>query len=823
MEVKLGYEIQCPPTIRPGATITFIGEAPGYQEVLKREGFIGGSGSVLRKICSSAGIDFERCNRTNVAKRRPPADKFAIFYKDTKRTEPTAELLWWRQLLIAELEKYRPNIAVALGNEALRTLVTYADSITKWQGSLLDSDTVPGLKVMPCVHPAWIMRDNWHYYYITIRYFKRIKAESVSPHRVLGEPVDKFWIQPTFENCKEWLEHIRDNPKLWWFQDIETRGDTINCFGLWVEDRPNEAICVPLHTTTGPYFSLHEEAAIWRLLSEAMRDNGNWSNQNGVYDLDYMLDYGCEPSAVRFDNMLAMNVLYPEFPKALDFQASIYTYYPYYKDEGKTWKKRTPDKDVWNYNCKDMVTTPKTAKALVRDLDEHGLAKVFQERSQRFYPIAIEMQRNKLRLHRGWHQKLAQFLQEERDAKQLELNKLVGYEINVKATKQIQKLLFEQLRLPVKKKRGSDSLTSDENALRELRAQYPQVPALKLILEVRHLRTKESNYINVEFDNSPDGELYLGYTANIPGTKSGRWSFSSSPKWRGSSPQTISKVMRLMYQPPVRSVFWQRDLSQAEARVVAWLSNCKFLLNVFNSPIKIHKLVGSRIFKKPPEAILNDSIEYDISKRVVHAYNYMMQYRKLAVTANVSLHFAGTTLEEYGKEVPEVAAWHQSVKQQVLTKGVLKTPMGRVRQCYKACGALTHTGQLPDEILRDLVSYVPQSTVPDVLNEGMYTVWSELPWVRWHQQGHDSYLASGDPKRTQEFYEISEKAADVHFNINGRDCHIPGEFQWGYLWGAMLSYRPGEDTSYEAWEERATKEGFFDEAKIKEKLYALNL
>lgn len=822
MEVKLGYEIQCPPTIVPGATITFIGESPGWQEVLKREGFIGGSGSVLRKICSSAGISFERCNRTNVAKRRPPGDKFGIFYKDKKRQEPTAELLWWRQLLYAELEKFRPNVAVALGNEALRALVTHADGITKWQGSLLDSDTVPGLKVIPCVHPAWIMRDNWHFYYIAIRYFKRVKAESVSPRRVLGEPDDTFWIQPTFEKCAEWLRHIRDNPKLWWFQDIETRGDTITCYGLWIEDKPNEALCVPIHTTTGPYFTLHEEMQLWRLLSEAMAANPNWSNQNGVYDLEYLLDYGCEPSGIRFDPMLGMNVAYPEFPKGLDFQASIYTYYNYYKDEGKTWKKKTPDRDVWTYNCKDMVTTPKTSKALLKDLDDHRLTELYRTRAHRFLSIALEMQRNKLRLNRDWHQRLAEYLASERTRKHAELTGLLGREINVKSSPQIQKLLFDELRLPAKKKRGTDSFTADEDSLRELRAQYPQVPHLKLIIEERHLRTKESNYINVQFDNSPDGELYLGYTCNIPGTKSGRWSFSSSPKWRGSSPQTISKVMRLMYQPPIRSVFWQRDLSQAEARIVAWLSNCKFLLDVFASPIKIHKLVGGRIFKKPAESIVSDSIEYDIAKRVVHAYNYMMQYRKLAVTANVSMAFAQFTLEEYGKEVPEISAWHKEIKRTVINKGYLQTPMGRIRQCYKACGALTHTGQLPDEILRDLVSYIPQSTVPDVLNEGMYKTWEQLPWVRWHQQGHDSYLASGDPKRTQEFYEVSEANADVHFNIYGRDCHIPGEFQWGYLWGAMLSYRPGEDTSYDAWMERATKEGFFDEDKIKEKLYALN-
>ena len=148
--------------------------------------------------------------------------------------------------------------------------------------------------------------------------------------------------------------------------------------------------------------------------------------------------------------------------------------------------------------------------------------------------------------------------------------------------------------------------------------------------------------------------------------------------------------------------------------------------------------------------------------------------------------------------------------------------MGRVRQLYKGCGAITHTGQLPDDTWRDLVSYIPQATVPDILNEAMYELWDTLPWVKFHQQGHDSFLASGPPNRTEEFYQRAEEAANrVHFIIKGRDCFIPGEFQWGYSWGAMLSYKPGEDTSYEAWHERATREGFFKEEKIKERLYSM--
>ena len=102
-----------------------------------------------------------------------------------------------------------------------------------------------------------------------------------------------------------------------------------------------------------------------------------------------------------------------------------------------------------------------------------------------------------------------------------------------------------------------------------------------------------------------------------------------------------------------------------------------------------------------------------------------------------------------------------------------------------------------------------------------------MPWARWHQQGHDSYLSSGDPQRTGEFFEKSEEFARVPFIIKGRECMIPSEFKWGYLWGAMLKYNPGEDTSYEAWKARCEAEkdkksrNVFDEDKIKENLYSL--
>jgi len=138
---------------------------------------------------------------------------------------------------------------------------------------------------------------------------------------------------------------------------------------------------------------------------------------------------------------------------------------------------------------------------------------------------------------------------------------------------------------------------------------------------------------------------------------------------------------------------------------------------------------------------------------------------------------------------------------------------------------VTNTGALGDEIWRDLVSWKPQTTIPDILNEGMFRTWSELPWVRIHQQGHDSHLDSIEPTRLEEYFEKTQVFHRVPVLVDREvELVIPSEMAWGYLWGALVEYRPGDKGTYEEWLERATAAGYFQmEGKggITDRLYAM--
>lgn len=824
-------EVQCPPTLVPNALITFCGESPGKQEVIERKGFVGGSGNILWRMATGAGIKSEAVNRTNVAKRRPAEDNFGIFYHDPKeRTKPTEELRYWQSLLVAELSRFTPRVFVACGDEALRAVCPSLRGISHFRGSILDSEVIPGMKVVPIMHPAWIMRMNWEWYYIGIKDLKKVNqlANGIN----LKEPEPTFLIHPTIGQALGVFNEIINHPTEEWFLDIETRGDTITCFGLSIPSiRPEWAICIPIQTTTGAYWSEEDECKIWKALGESFSQNPNCSNQNLAYDIDYMLDpYRIEPSGFNFDPMIAHKFLYPEFDKGLDFTTSIYTHIPYYKDEGKTWKQKIPDEKVWIYNCKDVWSTPKVSKAIKSELTKSGMMEAYQLRAGRFIPIALEMQRNRLKINQQWKDKLATILEEERAKVHTELSKLVGIEedkLNVKSSPQIAKIVYDDLRLPVKRKRGSDKVSTEENFLKELRASVSGSSAafriIDLILQERHLRTRQSNYINVSLDS----DNHWPFTIFINNDKTGRWESKSSPKWRGTKITHIPKVIRLMFEPPTGRIFVQRDLSQAEARYVGAEARCLFLNKTFREfdqgiGPKIHKVVGKAIYGVEPK---QDTMEYDTSKSIVHAYNYQEGYKRLAVEANISYDFSKRVYDGYARQVPEIPPWWDRIKDEATRLGRLTTPTGRVRQCFGACSMVTNTGSLSDEIWRDLVSWKPQSTIPDILNEGMYRTWSNLPWVRIHQQGHDSHLDSIPPDKLDEYFEKTELYHRVPVFIDREvELIIPSEMAWGYLWGALIPYQPGDNGSYEQWLERATQANYFTmEGKggIIDRLYAM--
>ncbi len=131
----------------PDARIVFVGEGPGRDEDIQGEPFVGRAGQLLTDIITK-GMRMKREDVyiCNVVKCRPP---------ENRNPEPD-EVDACEGFLIKQLEIIRPEIVVALGTFAAKTLLKTDLPISKIRGRFHDYH---GMKLMPTYHPAYLLRN----------------------------------------------------------------------------------------------------------------------------------------------------------------------------------------------------------------------------------------------------------------------------------------------------------------------------------------------------------------------------------------------------------------------------------------------------------------------------------------------------------------------------------------------------------------------------------------------------------------------------------------------------------------------------------------
>jgi uracil-DNA glycosylase family 4 len=132
----------------PHANLMFVGEAPGRDEDLQGEPFVGRSGRLLdRLLLEELGVDRSRCYIANVVKCRPP---------DNRDPKPD-EIAACRPYLTAQIELISPSVVVTLGNFATKLLLETDLGITKVRGR---SYSMGDHQLVPTYHPAAALRSG---------------------------------------------------------------------------------------------------------------------------------------------------------------------------------------------------------------------------------------------------------------------------------------------------------------------------------------------------------------------------------------------------------------------------------------------------------------------------------------------------------------------------------------------------------------------------------------------------------------------------------------------------------------------------------------
>jgi uracil-DNA glycosylase len=132
---------------RSDADIVFIGEAPGRNEDLKGEPFVGAAGALLDELLASIGLHRSEVYIANILKCRPPGN----------RDPQQVEIDTCTPFLREQVRLIDPTVIVTLGNFATRFVLKTPAGITGLRGSLHRAGR---FTVLPIFHPAAALYDS---------------------------------------------------------------------------------------------------------------------------------------------------------------------------------------------------------------------------------------------------------------------------------------------------------------------------------------------------------------------------------------------------------------------------------------------------------------------------------------------------------------------------------------------------------------------------------------------------------------------------------------------------------------------------------------
>ena len=771
------------------ARVLLLGEAPGAKEEAEGRPFVGASGVEMTKMIQQAGFLRSDCYIDNVSKHRPPRNRIADwFYPKTRRPADAVFVLnRWVHPHIAEglseveelIDRIKPKVIIAFGNTPLWAL-SGEWGITKWRGSNLESREIKGncYPFLPTYHPAFVLRQ-WESRYIAVHDLhqaKRIERQG------LPRIEERFEIRPSFDAVISRLDSLKQRAddcedRIDIAVDLETRFRQITCVGLaWSE---HDAICIPFLEVKAEdknyWRTIDEELEIvWLLRQLLTHPKVRILGQNFPYDQQYFARRMCfipnfNPENFH-DTMTAHHVMWAGLPKGLDFLSSFYAQetHRYWKDEGKEWNPKTMDEEQhWVYNARDAVRTWIVAQEQRRVYEElnfrsttHGDPWTIQ------HEVHESVLRAMLRGVRIDTEKKAALREELGEAvTRLEefLTYVLGHPLNPRSPKQLQTLFYNDFKVkPVTaydRATGKRRRTCNADALDTIgKREILLAPICTGISDARSLGTFKS--VTAQRLDADD-RMRCSYS--VPGTETYRFNSKEDAFGYGTNLQNVSsgneKVPKdsHLYRPNLRKMFIpdddhaiaDHDGEQADARVVAWESDCPSLKEVFNDPSRdLHNENCEIIFGK---CTGHSDPNRQRAKQGVHAANYAATAAIIAAALGITVHEADRFLTRYFGERPEIPRWHEAVRIQLQTHRYVENVFGYRRFYF---------GRI-DTLLKEALAWIPQSTVAIAINLGIKQVERDLPWAEFLLQVHDSAVHQFPADNPEESFELIRQKMEV--------------------------------------------------------------
>lgn len=704
---------------KPGTSLRLsVWEAPGEEEGFKGIPAIGAAGKFGDSLYKKAGVSREELTILNCVNCRPPNNKFpgdpgSDFYISKQDARKVVEHCY--NAHVKPVIDSKPWTRIdALGAHALKIL-TGKNDITKWRGSPLPLKNEVKVRVIPTLHPSFIMIYGQGFIPVVISDLKKGTT-----------------LPPEYYNTKPTLDDVASFRATKLALDIETNrfSQQIICVGL--SDKPYHAMCVPFQ---GAYIT--EIKRIIENAEEIITHNGISFDMPRLCAALKIKDL----KAREFDTILAQHLVMPDAPHDLGFVGSVFLQKPYWKDE--------IGEDMFTYCCKDVDGTFQIAQQLKPILKAQNLEDLYWYTQVPLAKICHLMETTGIHISGKRAQEIRTKLLTEIESLESALPEgLKPYDKSIRvrqlappgtlgksgkpvkfthipgtervtpwtSPKQVERFLYQTLGLPEQYHSKTKKLTTDKIALEKLitcTIKSNDIETHRTLQSLRKLRSLDelaSSFVKgVKDEDGKDIPIKDGIVAphfSPYGTSGGRLS-SSGPNMQNQPP-----AARYIYVPSNSE--WsliEADFSQGENRLTAWYANDQERLQRLSTPgFSEHKLNAEIFFGVPYKEVVKDNspdAPYGRAKKLTHGINYGEGPRKIALNLDLPEKDVRDWLYKWKLANRPTVDWMEKVSKEAEHTGVLTNVFGRKRWFW--------TQRLYGESL----SFLPQSTLADICFRAM--------------------------------------------------------------------------------------------------------
>jgi len=291
---------------------------------------------------------------------------------------------------------------------------------------------------------------------------------------------------------------------------------------------------------------------------------------------------------------------------------------------------------------------------------------------------------------------------------------MAGEEFNLSSPKQLQRIFYEKLELPILKKTPKGQPSTAEPVLQELALEY-ELP--KLIMDHRGLSKLKSTYTDrLPLDiNKRTGRIHSSFQQAVAAT--GRLS-STDPNLQNIPIRTAEgRKVRQAFVASKGYRLMAADYSQVELRIMAHLSSDPGLVNAFSNAQDVHKATAADVFSTPIEEVTPEQRRR--AKAINFGLIYGMSAFGLAKQLGIDRQSAQHYVDLYFQKYPGVLTYMEQTQAYADEHGFVETIFGRrlyLPDIHAGNGMLRKAAQ------RTAINAPMQGSAADIIKQAMIDI-----------------------------------------------------------------------------------------------------